>query len=80
MYKIGVSLVKIPKKIIDRILKWAEFPMNTSAFIDRLFVQALLVACAGSERIIRREISNETKQFIMGMHIKYILNDLVSKW
>jgi hypothetical protein len=69
-YKVGENLIQIPKKIIEKIIKWSEFPMNQSLFVDRLFYQALLIACVGSEKIIRKEISNETRGFISGVYLK----------
>lgn len=74
--------MQLPKKIIDKIMKWTGFPMNLSLFIDRLFYQSLLFACVGSEKIIRQEISIEVRRFIFGtlyfwlyLNINYIMLD-----
>lgn len=68
-YKVGNDIVEIPKKIVEKMCKWAEFPCNISRFVDRRFVQALLMICVGSEMLIKNVVSEAVKQFIHGKQV-----------
>lgn len=45
------------------------FPYTNNQVIDKLFVQALLIACIGTANVLKNQISDDVFGFVYGMQI-----------
>lgn len=76
VYKIGESMVEIPRNAIEKFIEWSFAPFNAMVCYDEKMAHALFVVCAGVNKISEGIVEDETKMFIKGK----FLNGFLFKW
>lgn len=66
MYKIGSSLLEIPKRAIDKFIKWNLQPFKSDEKFDQKIIEAILFVFVGRKKLSENIIDGNLKEFLKG--------------
>lgn len=73
MYDIGKTLIKIPQKVVDKIIEWNTGPERDDIRYDRKICHSLLLSLVHKDRLRESVVSDDVMEFIKG-HFAHFRN------
>lgn len=76
VYEIGKTLVKVPQKVVDKIIEWNTGPERDNLCYDRKICHSLLLSLVHKDLLRKSVVSDDVMEFIKGI-IPMCSNDLI---
>lgn len=71
VYKVGNSLIEVPRKVFEKIGEWNQIPKRNDVTFDKRVCHSLLYSLVSNENLRSRIISDDVMEFIKGIYFFY---------
>lgn len=77
VYEIGKTLVKVPQKVVDKIIEWNIGPERDDARYDRKICHSLLLSLVHKDQLRASIVDDDVMEFIKGI-IVFVIIDCIN--